>query len=223
MTASAAPGRFVPDLEADILAIVGGPDRMANRTLLRSKMGTAGGGLAFVLALIGLGALLDDDWVRSMTPDTTRSESTGGPEGGGERFEPPAAAGDITPVTDDRVVQTIPEPARVAPRVEATVPYEAVAAVPRGEGDLIAAAEEPSTALAPVARRQADVSRNQRGGYVAVSPERRDAVHAMASQPSAAMASATAYNLPEKTSEQLERDKRHLLQTRDSLRDLRLR
>lgn len=221
MTASAAPDRLVPNLEADILAIVGGPDRTANRTLLRSKIGTAGGGLAFVLALIGLGTLLDDDWVRSITPDTARSEFAGGPDGG-ERFDPPAAASDLQPVTNDRVVQPIPELARAAPRVEATVPRGAVAAVPRGEGGLVAATREMPRTVAPAARRQVDVSRNQRSSYVAVSPERRSAVHAMSSQPNAAMAS-MAYNLPEKTSEQLERDKRNLLETRDSLRDLRLR
>lgn len=221
MTASAAPGHLVPDLEADILAIVGGPDRTANRTLLRSKVGTAGGGLAFVLALIGLGALLDDDWVRSMTPDTARSEPTGGPEGG-ERFDPPTIASDISPVTDDRVVQTIPELARVAPRAATIVPRQVVAADPRVESGLIAAARERPATGGPAASKQADVSRNQRSSYVAVSPE-RSAVHAMASEPNGALASAAAYNLPEKTSEQLERDRRSLLETRDSLRDLRLR
>lgn len=223
MTASVAPDRLVPDLEADILAIVGGPDRSVNRTLLRSRMGTAGGGLAFVLALIGLGTLLNDDWVRSMTPDTARSEVTGGPEGGeGERFEPPVNAGDIPPVTDDHVVQTIPELARVAPRTEAIVPRQVVAADPRVESGLIAAARDTPATGVPGARKQADVSRNQRSRYVAVSPE-RSAVHAMASEPNGALASAAAYNLPEKTSEQLERDRRSLLETRDSLRDLRLR
>lgn len=220
MTAGAPDDLLVPHLGADILAIVGGPDRAAHRGVWRSKAGTVGVGAALILATVGVGLAFQGDRSELTLPDVRPSRVV-------EVFRSDKQI--ITRAVPPRVVR--PSFRRGGARFDGG--GEDVSATTGDTVDLVSKSAEPTSAASaaptvpitlPSSLKQPVEARKERGNrYVSPGPERRDAGRSMVSPLKNMSRSAALSNPAETFPEQLDPKKRGILETRDAIRDLRLR